>query len=115
MGRREVCCTDSVSETGSGGRLGATNPMSPEAVFLTPIELEHTAGLGHTITAIAGEKAKVSRHSPVFISRQKEEAEDVFLREAEEMNAEVHLFRNEIHDFSSSTEKDGEKGKILNR
>ena len=100
---------DAVIETGIGGRLDATNTISPEAVFLTPIELEHTDVLGHTITAIAGEKAKIIRHSPVFISRQKEEAEDVFLREAEEMNAEVHLFRNEIHDFSSSTEKDGEK------
>ncbi len=106
---REYGCTDAVIETGIGGRLDATNTISPEAVFLTPIELEHTDVLGHTITAIAGEKAKIIRHSPVFISRQKEEAEDVFLREAGEMNAEVHLFRNEIHNFSSSTEKDGEK------
>ena len=39
---KEYGCTDAVIETGIGGRLDATNTISPEAVFLTPIELEHT-------------------------------------------------------------------------
>lgn len=105
---REYGCTDAVIETGIGGRLDATNTIEPEAVFLTPVELEHTDILGKTISSIATEKSKIITSSPVFISRQRKEAEDVFLEEAEKRHAAVHLFRNEILDFSSSTEKDGE-------
>ena len=105
---REYGCTDAVIETGIGGRLDATNTIEPEAVFLTPVELEHTDILGKTISSIATEKSKIITSSPVFISRQRKEAEDVFLKEAEKRHAAVHLFRNEIMDFSSSTEKDGE-------
>ena len=97
----EYGCTDAVIETGIGGRLDATNTIEPEAVFLTPVELEHTDILGKTISSIATEKSKIITSSPVFISRQRKEAEDV-------RHATVHLFRNEIMDFSSSTEKDGE-------
>ena len=105
---REYGCTDAVIETGIGGRLDATNTIEPEAVFLTPVELEHTDILGKTISSIATEKSKIITSSPVFISRQRKEAEDVFLEEAGRRHATVHLFRNEIMDFSSSTEKDGE-------
>jgi hypothetical protein len=46
-------CEWAVIETGLGGRLDATNTLKPKAVVLTPIELEHTAILGNTITLIA--------------------------------------------------------------
>ncbi len=102
-------CTDAVIETGLGGRLDATNTLSPEAVLLTPIELEHTAVLGDTIEKIAGEKAKIIKPGiPVFVSRQRPEAMEVFRKEAEVQSAPLFSFDDFISDFSSSTDRSGE-------
>ncbi len=43
---RESGCTWAVIETGIGGRLDATNVVTPAASVLTPVELEHTDILG---------------------------------------------------------------------
>ena len=107
---REAGCTDAVIETGLGGRLDATNTITPEAVILTPIELEHTQVLGDTIAKIALEKAKIIRPGvPVFVSRQRKEAMDVFRKEAMENNATFFTFDDCIKSFSSETTKTGEK------
>ena len=46
-----------VIETGLGGRLDSTNIIDPEISVITNIGLDHTALLGETHEAIAGEKA----------------------------------------------------------
>ena len=46
-------------EVGLGGRLDSTNIVSPAVTCITSIELEHTDKLGHTLGAIAGEKAGI--------------------------------------------------------
>jgi dihydrofolate synthase/folylpolyglutamate synthase len=48
-----------VLEVGLGGRLDATNVVSPVAVAITSIDLDHQAQLGDTIASIAREKAGV--------------------------------------------------------
>ena len=48
-----------VIETGLGGRLDSTNVITPMVSVITRIGLEHTAYLGTTIEAIAGEKAGI--------------------------------------------------------
>jgi dihydrofolate synthase / folylpolyglutamate synthase len=48
-----------VLEVGLGGRLDATNVVTPMAVAITSIDFDHQAYLGDTIEAIAGEKAGV--------------------------------------------------------
>ncbi len=48
-----------VIETGLGGRLDATNVLSPLAVVLTSISLEHTNVLGKTIEEITNEKSAI--------------------------------------------------------
>lgn len=48
-------------EVGLGGRLDATNVCSPLASAITSIGLDHTAVLGDTLEAIAGEKAGIFR------------------------------------------------------
>ncbi len=79
-----------VFETGLGGRLDATNVLSPEACILTPIELEHTEFLGNTIAEIAGEKAGIIKNNiPVFSSSQKTEAAEVFRNKAAQMNSSL--------------------------
>ncbi len=48
-----------VLEVGLGGRLDATNVVTPVAVAITAIDLDHSEHLGPTIAAIAREKAGV--------------------------------------------------------
>ena len=106
---KEAGCTDAVIETGMGGRLDATNTIRPVAVFLTPVELEHTDVLGDTIEKIATEKSKIIVPDvPVFVSRQREEAKTVFQKEASSTEAPIHFFDDEITDFRTKTDSDGE-------
>lgn len=46
-------------EVGLGGRLDATNVLSPRVCALTSVSLEHTAWLGDTIAEVASEKAGI--------------------------------------------------------
>jgi dihydrofolate synthase / folylpolyglutamate synthase len=56
-----------VIETGLGGRLDATNVLTPLASVITSISLEHTQILGDTIDKITVEKAGIIKHGiPVF-------------------------------------------------
>ncbi len=48
-----------VLETGLGGRLDATNVVIPEVAVITPIDFDHEAFLGSSLTSIAGEKAGI--------------------------------------------------------
>lgn len=87
---RYAGCDRMVAEVGMGGRLDSTNVISPMASIITPIELEHTEWLGDTIAKIAGEKAGIIKPGvPVFISRQKAEAHEVFVRTAAERGSQL--------------------------
>lgn len=101
---KEYGCTDAVIETGIGGRLDATNTLHPEAVLLTPIELEHTQVLGSDIPAIAGEKARIMRKGvPSFVSIQSDSrASDVFREEARLLGAPVFFLEDEMKGFQYS-------------
>ena len=46
-------------EVGLGGRLDATNVVSPEVCVITSVSLDHTAILGDTLEAIAADKAGI--------------------------------------------------------
>lgn len=74
-----------VIEVGLGGRCDATNVIDePEVCCITPISLDHTAVLGDTLAAIAGEKAGIIKHGvPVVLARQDREALDVLERAAQ--------------------------------
>lgn len=57
-----------VLETGLGGRLDATNIVTPKLSIITSICLEHTEYLGHTMEDIALEKAGIIKPSvPIII------------------------------------------------
>ncbi len=76
---RDAGCTDAVVEVGIGGRLDATNVVSPIASVITPLDLEHTDILGDTIEKIAFEKAGIIKPGvPAFIGLQPPEAKEVF-------------------------------------
>ncbi|OJF76199.1 MAG: hypothetical protein BKP49_08640 [Treponema sp. CETP13] len=95
---REANVDCAVFETGMGGRLDATNVISPEFCCLTPIELEHCEFLGNTLEKIAAEKAGIIKKGiPVFSSAQKPEVRDVFRVQAAKMQAPLY-FIDEIID-----------------
>ncbi len=55
--QRGVCWV--VLETGLGGRLDASNALTPEVAVITRIGLDHQEQLGNTLTKIATEKAGI--------------------------------------------------------
>lgn len=64
-----------VLEVGLGGRLDATNVVTPEVSVITSISLDHTAVLGDTLAQIATEKAGIVKPGiPVVSAPQEEEA-----------------------------------------
>lgn len=56
---RRAGATFVVLEVGLGGRFDATNVATPVAAAITTIDFDHERFLGHTIAAIAAEKAGV--------------------------------------------------------
>ena len=58
-------------EVGLGGRLDATNVITPRLSIITPVSMDHEAFLGDTIAKIAGEKAGIiKRGIPVIVGPQ---------------------------------------------
>lgn len=64
-----------ILETGMGGRLDATNAVTPELCLLTSIGLDHTAYLGDSLAQVAAEKAGIFKPGvPVLSVGQASEA-----------------------------------------
>ncbi|MCL1849889.1 MAG: Mur ligase family protein [Bacteroidetes bacterium] len=81
-----------IIETGLGGRLDATNILSPTLSVITNISLEHTQMLGNTLAEIAYEKAGIIKeNTPVVIGEYNPETFPVFEQVAQEKNAPFFL------------------------
>lgn len=79
-----------VLEVGLGGRLDATNVVTPELCVITPIDYDHEVFLGRSLEAIAGEKAGILKPGvPAVFARQRPEAERVLETRAKELGIEV--------------------------
>ena len=79
-------------EVGLGGRLDATNVVSPEVCAITSVSLDHMAILGDTVEEIAAEKAGIIKPGvPVVVAPQRPGAMEVILGVAEERRAPVTL------------------------
>jgi dihydrofolate synthase / folylpolyglutamate synthase len=67
-----------VLEVGMGGRLDATNVVTPALCVITPIDLDHEVFLGDTLPKIAAEKAGILKPGvPAIFAEQSPEAEAV--------------------------------------
>jgi dihydrofolate synthase/folylpolyglutamate synthase len=67
-----------VLEVGLGGRLDATNVVTPELCVITPIDYDHQFFLGDTIQQIAAEKAGILKPGvPAVFAGQRPEAEAI--------------------------------------
>ncbi len=72
---REQKVNVAVIETGLGGRLDSTNIVQSEIAVITPIDFDHENQLGHSLGAIASEKAGIIKtESIVFSAQQQPEA-----------------------------------------
>lgn len=57
-----------VLEVGMGGRLDSTNVCRPQVTVITSISYDHTNHLGHTLRAIAREKAGIVKQGVPLVS-----------------------------------------------
>jgi dihydrofolate synthase/folylpolyglutamate synthase len=90
-----------VIETGLGGRLDATNVITPEVTVITKIDYDHTQILGKSLAEIAREKAGVfKRRVPALTIEQAPEVTEVLQETAQKLAVELRTIDKEI-EFSS--------------
>ena len=83
-------CTYAIIETGLGGRLDATNVITPLISIITNISLDHQNFLGNTIEAIATEKAGIIKNKvPVFVAEESSITKEIFVDAANLKNTQV--------------------------
>ncbi len=81
-----------VIETGLGGRLDATNVISPLLSVITNIGMDHTEFLGNTLPQIAREKAGIIKPgTPCVIGESHPATMNVFLKRAQECDAPIYF------------------------
>ncbi|MDD5151010.1 MAG: bifunctional folylpolyglutamate synthase/dihydrofolate synthase [Flavobacterium sp.] len=81
-----------IIEVGMGGRLDATNVITPLVSVITNIAFDHTQFLGNTLESIAFEKAGIIKPSiPVVIGEYTNETKPVFLAKAKENHSEIYF------------------------
>ena len=81
-------CEIVIWETGLGGRLDATNIVTPLASIITNIALDHQQWLGDTPAKIAAEKAGIIKPGvPVITAAEEPQALAVIRQTARELNA----------------------------
>lgn len=86
-----------VIEVGLGGRLDATNILTPEVTAIANISLDHTHLLGTTVEQIAREKAGIFKPGvPALVVQQAEPVLEVFRQVAGEVGAPMQVVGKEI-------------------
>ncbi|AGC44425.1 tetrahydrofolylpolyglutamate synthase/dihydrofolate synthase [Myxococcus stipitatus DSM 14675] len=94
-----------VLEVGLGGRLDATNAARPTVTAITPVSFDHMEYLGHTLGAIAGEKAGILKPGvPCVVSAQEPEALESIEVKARALSVPLWV---EGRDFSAELQSDG--------
>jgi dihydrofolate synthase/folylpolyglutamate synthase len=77
-----------VLEVGLGGRLDATNVVTPQLCVITPVDFDHEAWLGKSLQSIAHEKAGILKaRVPAVVASQHPEAQLEIERRAREVGA----------------------------
>ncbi len=92
-----------IIEVGMGGRLDATNIITPLVSVITNIGLDHIQFLGNTLESVAFEKAGIIKPTiPVVIGEYTPETKPVFLAKAKENNSEIYFASDLIYENFSS-------------
>lgn len=85
-----------VVETGMGGRLDATNVVSPEVTIITNVAMDHQEFLGATLSAIAREKAGIVKEATPLVTAVRQPAAQSTLKTTC-LKRRAPLFRYGIH------------------
>jgi dihydrofolate synthase/folylpolyglutamate synthase len=105
-----------VIEVGLGGRLDATNVVTPTVSVITSLSYDHMAVLGNTLALIAGEKAGIIKEGiPVVSAPQAKEALDVLERVARERNCPFVLVGKDIQFKRLESSLNGQSLSITDR
>ena len=79
-----------VFEVGLGGRLDATNILTPVVSIITRVDFDHENFLGHSLAEIAAEKAGILKPSvPLILAEQRPEALEVVRARARELGCTI--------------------------
>jgi dihydrofolate synthase/folylpolyglutamate synthase len=102
-----------VLETGLGGRLDATNVVTPLLSVITPISLEHTKYLGSSIESIASEKCGIIKpERPVVAADMDERAIDVIRQTARARQCRLIEVSGAVNIQSLAVGLEGQKVKV---
>jgi dihydrofolate synthase/folylpolyglutamate synthase len=104
-----------VIEVGLGGRLDATNVVTPRVSVITSLSYDHMAVLGNTLTLIAGEKAGIIKPGiPVVSSPQMDEAQAVLEKVSAERGSPLTLVGRDMTYAAGEHTLDGQTLTIVN-
>ena len=102
-----------VVEVGLGGRLDATNVITPKVSVITSLSYDHMAVLGDTLAKIAGEKAGIIKPGvPVVSAPQDNEALEVLERVAKERSCPFILVGRDVQFERLTSSLDGQSLRI---
>lgn len=86
-----------ILEVGMGGRLDATNVVSPLLSIITNISLEHQDFLGNSLQEIAEEKAGIIKPNiPLISGVQQESIQELFREKCRDNNSAFHLLGSDF-------------------
>jgi dihydrofolate synthase/folylpolyglutamate synthase len=86
-----------IFEVGLGGRLDATNVVTPEVSVITLVDFDHENFLGHSLAEIAGEKAGIIKTGvPLVLAEQRTDAHEVIMKRAQELGSPVRIIGKEF-------------------
>src|SRR5688572_22476914 len=105
-----------VIEVGLGGRLDATNIVTPKISVITSLSYDHMAVLGDTLAKIAGEKAGIIKEGvPVVSAPQQGEALEVILERVKKLHSKFSLIGKDVRFKRVSYSLDGQSLQINDR
>lgn len=97
-----------IVEVGLGGRLDATNIITPELSIITNISLDHTSMLGNSVAEIAMEKGGIIKAGiPVVIGERQDASDKVFMTLAGEKKAPLYWAEDYIATTDYETDLKG--------
>jgi dihydrofolate synthase/folylpolyglutamate synthase len=92
-----------IIEVGMGGRLDATNIITPIVSVITNIGLDHIQFLGNTVPLIAAEKAGIIKDAiPVVIGEYTPETKEVFIAKAKQHKSQIYFASDLINTLYDS-------------
>jgi dihydrofolate synthase/folylpolyglutamate synthase len=81
-----------ILETGMGGRLDATNIVSPLVTVITNIALDHQEFLGHSLKEVAAEKAGIIKAgAPLITGARQRRVLEIFRRRCQEAQVPMYV------------------------